>query len=81
MQRARQHRGHRDLAPDDAVGEEVVVARAVAEGIEVDMAGLVAREAVAAAFVEQRAEAKFEVGSGLEGCLESVHDPWINPGQ
>jgi hypothetical protein len=43
MHRARQHGGHREVASDDGVGEEVVVARAVAQGIEVDATGLVAR--------------------------------------
>jgi membrane-associated PAP2 superfamily phosphatase len=57
------HDRRRVVAADQAAGEEVGVALAFAQPVEVDAAGGVAGEGIAAAFVEQRAKAQF-VGGG-----------------
>src|SRR5206468_10562970 len=67
------HGRHRELAADHRARVEVVEPGPRAQRIDVDMTGLVARESVSAAFVEQRAEAPFVVGGFLSGDRRSVH--------
>jgi hypothetical protein len=63
-----------EVASDHAVHEEEVVAPPLAECVEVDLARGIAREAVAAAFVEQGTEAQFKSTARLNTGDRSGHD-------
>jgi PIN domain nuclease of toxin-antitoxin system len=64
LQCAQLHARHRQLAPDHGTRVQVVVARPIAERVQIDMAGVIARERIGAARVEERFEAQFVVRLG-----------------
>jgi hypothetical protein len=53
-----------ELPPNECTGEEVVVARSLAQEVEVNPPLRVAREGIAAARVEEGAEPQLKVGIG-----------------
>ncbi|WP_350082345.1 hypothetical protein [Aquabacterium humicola] len=73
MHQRRLHRGHRELAADQRTGEQVVVARALAQRVEVHRTARIAREGQPAADVEQRLEAQF-VARSLIDAMRSHAD-------